>query len=95
MKKIIHLREQSKPVKHVSFDRSGTVLAASCSDGTVSFYSLSSEEPTLIKKLPGLIQALETDSESSSKVVWHPAGSTFGVATNTRGTLGAAKQRRV
>jgi chromosome transmission fidelity protein 4 len=69
----------------VSFDSSGTVLAASGTDGVVYFYSLSSEEPRLLKKVDGLIKNLESDAEASSKVVWHPSGTAFGAATVTRG----------
>jgi chromosome transmission fidelity protein 4 len=84
MEKVLYLRDQSRPVKHVTFDRSGTVLAASCSNGVVYFYSLSSEQPQLLKKLDGLVQALETDVEITSRIVWHPDGRAFGGATNTR-----------
>jgi chromosome transmission fidelity protein 4 len=83
--KIQILREHSKPIKHVSFDRSGTVLAASGTDGVVYFYSLSSEEPRLLRKVDGLIKNLESDAEASSKVVWHPTGTAFGAPTITRG----------
>jgi hypothetical protein len=69
----------------VSFDGSGTVLAASGTDGVVYFYSLSSEEPRLLKKVDGLIKNLESDVEASSKIVWHPSGGAFGAATVTRG----------
>ncbi|KAF2671721.1 WD40 repeat-like protein [Microthyrium microscopicum] len=76
--KVLHLRDHMKPIKHVSFDTSGTVLAASCSDGSIYFYSLSSEQPQLVKKVDGLIKALDNEAEASSKVVWHPAGGSFG-----------------
>ncbi|KAK3044841.1 hypothetical protein LTS18_000209, partial [Coniosporium uncinatum] len=74
MTRVLHLRNQSRPVKHVSFDPSGTLLAVSCSDGIAYVYSMSTEEPELIKKVDGLIKILETDSESSSKLIWHPDG---------------------
>lgn len=85
MTRVIHLREQPRPVKHVSFDVSGSLLAASCSDGQIYIYSLSSEEPSLVKKVDGLIRSLETDAEASSKVLWHPDGRAFAAATPTRG----------
>ncbi|KAF2146129.1 uncharacterized protein K452DRAFT_315383 [Aplosporella prunicola CBS 121167] len=72
MSRVLYLREQSRPVKHVSFDISGSCLAVSCSDGQIYVYSLSSEEPQLIKKVVGLVKSLETDAEVSSKVIWHP-----------------------
>jgi len=84
MTRVIYLREQSRPVKHVSFDYSGSTLAVSCSDGIVYFYSLSSEEPQLIKRLDGLIKMTETDSQSSTKVIWHPDGRAFAAPTPTK-----------
>jgi chromosome transmission fidelity protein 4 len=86
MTKVLYLRDQPRPVKHVTFDPSGTILAASCSDGAVYFYSLSSEQPQLLKKVDGLIKALETDAEASSRVVWHPAGAAFGAPTLAKGS---------
>jgi len=46
---------------------------------------MSTEPPELIKRVDGLIKSLETDSESSSKVVWHPDGRAFVAPTATRG----------
>lgn len=89
MEKVMHLREQSRPVKHVSFDTSGTMLAVSCTDGMVYLYSLSSEQPQLVKRIDGLIKTLETDSEASAKVSWHPDGRAFAVPTSTRGAYEA------
>ena len=84
MMRVMHLREQSRAVKHVTFDRSGSFIAVSCADGAVYVYSLSSEEPQLIKKVDGLIKSLETDAEASSRVAWHPDGRAFGAPTGTR-----------
>ena len=86
MTKIITLREQLRPVKHVSFDVSGTYLAASCSDGIIYLYSLSSEEPQLVKKLDGLIKKADTDSEACTKAIWHPRWDFFAAPTPTRGS---------
>ena len=85
MTQVLYLRDQADSVKHVTFDPSGTVLAASCKNGIVSFYSLSSEEPRLIKSIDGFIKSLETDSESTSRITWHPSGNAFGAPNNTRG----------
>ena len=85
MTRVMYLREQTRPVKHVSFDVSGTTLAVSCTDGMIYMYSLSSEQPQLLKRIDGLIKALETDAEASAKVAWHPDGRAFGVPTSTRG----------
>ncbi|KAI9774888.1 MAG: WD repeat and HMG-box DNA binding-domain containing protein 1 [Geoglossum simile] len=84
MTRVIYLRKQSKPVKHLSFHPNGSYLAASCSDGVVYVYSLSAEEPQLVKKVDGLIRSLETDSEASSGVIWHPDGTALAAPTATR-----------
>ncbi|TKA68974.1 hypothetical protein B0A49_06456 [Cryomyces minteri] len=85
MSLVIYLRDQTRPVKHVSFDQSGSHLAASCTDGQVYIYSLSSEQPKLVKKIDGLVKSLETDSEASSRLIWHPDGRAFAAPTPTRG----------
>lgn len=85
MEKVMYLREQARPVKHVSFDVSGTLLAVSCTDGMVYMYSLSSEQPQLVKRIDGLIKTLETDAEASAKIAWHPDGRAFAAPTSTRG----------
>ena len=87
MSRVLYLRDQPRPVKHVSFDVSGSCLAVSCSDGQIYVYSLSSEEPQLIKKVDGLVKSLEPDAEVSSKVIWHPDGRAFAAPTPTRGKL--------
>jgi chromosome transmission fidelity protein 4 len=92
MTRVLYLREQSKPVKHLSFHPSGSYLAVSCSDGLVYVYSLSTEDPQLVKKVDGLIRSLETDEESSSRVIWHPDGTALAAPTATRGTLWRKKQ---
>src|ERR1700744_4259633 len=84
MSKVLYLRDQPHPVKHVTFDPSGTIIAASCSDGTVYLYSLSSEQPRLIKKLDGLIKKLDNEAEASSRVVWHPSGLGFAAPDSSR-----------
>lgn len=82
--KIMHLNEQQKPVKHLSFDPTGKYIALSCTDGIVYVYSLVDDEPELIRKVDGLIRRLETDDDISSKVVWHPDGRAFAAPTSTR-----------
>jgi chromosome transmission fidelity protein 4 len=81
---VMSLREQLKSVKHLSFDPSGTYIALSCTDGLVYVYSLTNDEPELIRKIDGLIRTVETDDEISSKVVWHPDGRAFAAPTATR-----------
>lgn len=85
MSRVMYLREQSRPVKHVSFDISGATLAASCTDGIIYMYSLSSEQPQLIKRVDGMIGMQGRDSEASSLAVWHPDGRAFAVPTQSRG----------
>jgi chromosome transmission fidelity protein 4 len=41
----------------------------------------------LVKKVDGLIRSLETESEASSRAIWHPDGTALAVPTATRGTL--------
>jgi chromosome transmission fidelity protein 4 len=81
---VMSLREQLKPVKHLAFDPSGKYIALSCTDGLVYVYSLTNDEPELIRKIDGLIRTVETDDEISSKVVWHPDGRAFAAPTATR-----------
>ncbi|KAJ9142318.1 Minichromosome loss protein 1 [Coniochaeta hoffmannii] len=78
------LREHNKPTKHLSFHPKGDLLALSCTDGAIYVYSLTAAEPELIRKVDGVIGRLETDADASSKVVWHPDGRAFAVATPTR-----------
>lgn len=87
MDRVMYLREHPKPAKHISFDYSSTSpsLTVSCSDGIVYVYSLADEQPELVKKVDGLIRALETEDKSSSKVIWHPDGRAFAAPTATRG----------
>src|SRR4051794_20981847 len=92
MTRVLYLRERTKPVKHLSFHPDGSYLAASCSDGLVYVYSLSTEEPQLVKKVDGLIRCLETESEASSRAIWHPDGTAFAAPTATRGTLHCSKK---
>ncbi|MCJ1459615.1 hypothetical protein MMC28_009994 [Mycoblastus sanguinarius] len=82
--KVLFLREQPKPTKHLSFDPSGSYIAASCTDGIVYVYRLSTEEPQLVRKVDGVIRSLEIESESSSRAIWHPDGRAFAAATATR-----------
>ena len=87
MTRVLYLRDQPKSAKHLMFDPSGTYLAVSCIDGIIYIYSLSTEEPELLRKVDGIIQALEPDSEISSKAVWHPDGRAFAAPTATRDVM--------
>ncbi|KAK3320830.1 WD40-repeat-containing domain protein [Cercophora scortea] len=78
------LKEHGKPTKHLAFDPRGTLLALSCTDGIIYVYSLTAEHPELIRKVDGVIGRIETDSEASTKVAWHPDGRAFAVPTPTR-----------
>ena len=78
------LREHNKPTKHLSFDPKGSMLALSCTDGIIYVYSLTSDKPELIRMLDGAIGPSDSESEASSRVVWHPDGRAFAVPTPTR-----------
>jgi chromosome transmission fidelity protein 4 len=82
--RVLYLRDQAKPVKHLSFDPSGSYITLSCTDGLVYVYSLLGDEPELVRSIDGLIRSLETDQEISSKVAWHPDGRAFAAPTATR-----------
>ncbi|KAL9094146.1 MAG: hypothetical protein Q9165_003561 [Trypethelium subeluteriae] len=84
MTRVLYLRDQAKSVKHVSFDPSGTLLSVTSHDGYIYVYSLSSEQPELIKKLVGFAGNFEPDAEASSEAVWHPDGQAFAIATPTK-----------
>jgi chromosome transmission fidelity protein 4 len=93
MTRVMYLQNQPRAAKHISFDKSGSSLSVSCTDGIIYIYSISKEEPELIRKVDGLIKSLETDSESSSKVIWHPDGRAFAAPTATKGMLSIVKKR--
>ncbi len=80
------LRGHSKSVKHITFHPNGNLVTTSCSDGSVYVFSITSEEATLLKKIEGIIPAVDVESETSSKVAWHPDGSVFAAPTEAKGT---------
>ncbi|KIE02558.1 WD40 repeat-like-containing domain protein, partial [Metarhizium majus ARSEF 297] len=79
-----HLREHSKPARHIALEPQGRLAALSCTDGIIYIYSLTSEEPELIRKVDGIIGIVDFDSEISTKVAWHPDGRAFAVPTPTK-----------
>jgi chromosome transmission fidelity protein 4 len=79
------LRGHTKSVKHITFHPNGNIVTTSSSDGSIYVFSITSEEATLIKKLDGIIPMVEVDSETSSKVAWHPDGSVFAAPTTSNG----------
>ncbi|CAM1509197.1 Fc.00g029360.m01.CDS01 [Cosmosporella sp. VM-42] len=79
-----HLREHARAAKHVSFDPNGGLVAVSCTDGIIYVYSLTSEEPELVRKVDGIIGAVDSESDVSTKAVWHPDGRAFAVPTPTK-----------
>ncbi|KAJ6779892.1 hypothetical protein PWT90_08664 [Aphanocladium album] len=81
---VLHLREHGRPARHVSFDPKASVVTLSGTDGIIYVYSLTADEPELIRKVDGVIGALDSDSIASSKVAWHPDGRAFAVPTPTR-----------
>ncbi|KAF4972552.1 hypothetical protein FSARC_899 [Fusarium sarcochroum] len=79
-----HLREHARAVRNVSFDPQGRLVALSGTDGIVYVYSLTAEEPELIRKVDGIIGAVDMDSDNSTRVAWHPDGRAFAVPTPMR-----------
>lgn len=79
-----HLREHGRSARYVSLDPQSRLAALSCSDGIIYVYSLTAEEPELIRKVDGIIGAIDGDSNISTKVAWHPDGRAFAVPTPTR-----------
>jgi chromosome transmission fidelity protein 4 len=85
MARVMYLREHTRPIKNVAFDTAGSILALSCTDGMIYMYSLSSEQPQLLKRIDGIISMLESSSFSTASVVWHPDGRTFAVPSSKKG----------
>ncbi|KAJ5937171.1 hypothetical protein N7454_004826, partial [Penicillium verhagenii] len=79
-----YLRDQLTSSKHVTFDPNGRFVTVSAIDGILSVYSLTEDEPELVRKLDGVIRKLEPDAEATSRAVWHPDGTAFAVAEGTR-----------
>ncbi|KAK4504754.1 hypothetical protein PRZ48_002716 [Zasmidium cellare] len=84
MTNIMSLREHTGAIKQLSFDMSGTTLTASCVDGMIYAYSLSSEQPQLIRRVDGLINVLSTESDAATRATWHPDGRAFVVPTESK-----------
>lgn len=78
------LRNHPKPIKHLSYDPTGTWLAASCIDGKIYMYNVEGEEPRFVGATDGIIQRLETADDATSKCFWHPAGQVFACSTASR-----------
>lgn len=87
MTKVMTLREHTGRVKQLSFDLSGTTLTASCVDGMIYAYSLSSEQPQLIRRVDGLIKMMLNDSYAATRATWHPDGRAFVVPTQSKGEI--------
>lgn len=80
------LSEHPKPIKHLSCSPDGKYLAASCTDGKIYIYDVSSlpSQPTLYRTIDGVARQLETSQPATSKAVWHPDGRAFACATAAR-----------
>ena len=81
--RVMILRGHSKSVKHITFHPNGNMVTTSCSDGSIYVFSITSEEAQLTKKIDGIIPAVDVESETSSKVAWHPDGSVFAAPTTS------------
>ncbi|KAJ5693276.1 hypothetical protein N7462_002699 [Penicillium macrosclerotiorum] len=84
MTQVKYLREQGKGSKHVTFDPNGRYITVSGTDGILYVYSLTEEEPEIVRKLDGVIRKLEPDAEATARAVWHPDGTAFAVAEATK-----------
>ncbi|KAI0452868.1 minichromosome loss protein [Xylaria acuta] len=85
--KLRHLRAHNKPTKHLAFDTKGETVSLACTDGIVYVYDLGgedTEDPELIRRIDGVIGTLDTESEISTAIAWHPDGRAFAVPTPTR-----------
>ncbi|TGJ78441.1 hypothetical protein E0Z10_g10321 [Xylaria hypoxylon] len=85
--KLRHLRAHNKPTKHLAFDPKGETVSLACTDGIVYVYDLGVEDtddPELIRRVDGIIGTLDTESEISTEIAWHPDGRAFAVPTPTR-----------
>lgn len=91
---VIYARDHSKPVKHVSWCPTGELLLTlSCTDGSIYAYEVRDKEAFLVKKLPAIINALETDADQTTRAVWHPDGKAFAVSLPIRGLSWDADSR--
>lgn len=84
LKKVKYLREHNQAVKHVSMDPAGRVATLSGTNGVIYVYSLTAEEPELLRKIDGVIGAVDAESEVLTRAVWHPDGRAFAVVTPTK-----------
>ncbi|KAK2026872.1 WD domain-containing protein [Colletotrichum zoysiae] len=75
------LKDHGRPTKHLAFDPRGGLLALACTDGVIYVYSMTADAPELIRKVDGVIAPLESDSETSARIAWHPDGRAFAVPT--------------
>jgi chromosome transmission fidelity protein 4 len=83
--RVMILRGHSKSVKHISFHPNGNLVTTSSSDGYIYVFSITSEEASLLKKIDGIIPAVDVESETASKVAWHPDGTVFAAPTSLKG----------
>lgn len=61
------------------------MVATSCVDGVLRFYSVSSHTPVLSKTLEGVIPKLMSSDNMSARVAWHPDGAYFAVPSIEQG----------
>lgn len=75
----------AKSIKHVSFHPSGNIISAVDTNGAVRIYSLSTEEPSILETLSGIVPIVKSsESPVSCKIAWHPDGSSFAAPSSTR-----------
>ncbi len=86
-------------VNHVSYNPIGTTIATTSADGIVRFFSISSQDPELIRSIPDITPKvnktdfliagfMEDGTENdelfiSSKLKWHPDGNLFALPSKS------------
>lgn len=86
MLKVMELKAAlAKSIKHVSFHPSGNMLSTVDTNGAIRIYSLSTEDPSILETLSGIVPIVhDSDSPVSCKVAWHPDGGSFAAPSSTR-----------
>lgn len=86
MLKVMELKAAlAKSIKHVAFHPSGSMISTVDTNGAVRIYSLSTEEPSILETLSGIVPIVHnSESPVSCKVAWHPDGASFAVPSSVQ-----------
>ncbi|KAK9465491.1 WD40-repeat-containing domain protein [Lipomyces arxii] len=80
-------------VKHLSYHPNGALIATSSTDGAIRIYSISSEEPRLIKTIENITVAVDANSQVSTKIAWHPDGRAFATQNKTHDVVTVSREK--